>query len=76
MAGWRAAEAREIAERRHKGPMSSEDAWTFALEVWELNPGAFETPDPAREREATNARAAWTKLRERLGWRAASDRRS
>jgi hypothetical protein len=68
VAGWRAAEARQIEERRAEGPPSAEEAWTFALELWELNPAAFAAPDLVREREIDEARRAWAKLRARLIW--------
>jgi hypothetical protein len=66
--GWRAAAARETELRRHEGPLDSGEAIDFALEAWALNPHAFETHDPIREREVEQARQAWAKLRERLGW--------
>jgi hypothetical protein len=73
--GWRAAEAREVELRRREGPLHPDEAFGFALEAWELNPEAFEAPDGEREREAAKAREAWAKLRERLPWQRANDRR-
>ena len=75
LGGWRAAEAREVELRRLEGPLHPDEAFAFALEAWELNPGAFEAPDPAREREAAKAMEAWAKLRERLPWQRANERR-
>jgi hypothetical protein len=61
--------------RRREGPLHPDEAFGFALEAWDLNPGAFEAPDQEREREAAKAREAWAKLRERLLWQRANDRR-
>lgn len=74
MAGWRAAEAREVELRRREGPLHPDEAFGFALEAWELNPEAFEAPDPEREREAAKVWEAWAKLRERLPWQQANKR--
>ena len=70
VAGWRAAEARELEVRRREGPLSGDDAFAFALETWELDRRTFEKPDPVRERGVEWARKAWAKLRERLSWEA------
>jgi hypothetical protein len=68
IAGWRAAELRERQLRRDEPILDPTTALELATELCELAPGLFEVEDPVREREVREARAAWAKLRERLGW--------
>lgn len=74
VAGWRAAEAREIQHRRGEEPVTPDQALSFAFEARALNPEAFERADPLREREVLAVQATWNKLRERLGWRSVARR--
>ena len=66
--GWRAAEAAEQQVRRAERPLGPAESLAWAEEICALNQGAFSRPDPVREREVTEARNAWDKLRARLGW--------
>lgn len=68
IAGWRAAEARERQVRRAEPVLDPTTALDLSEELCELNPDLFRDEDPLREREVSQARAAWAKLRERLGW--------
>jgi hypothetical protein len=64
--GQRAAadRAEEIAEV----PMSPQEAFRAAMALWGLNPALFDEPeDPVRKEEVEGVRAAWARLRERLG---------
>ena len=67
--GWRAAEAAERRVRGAEGPLGAGESLAWAEELCALNPEAFSQPDPVREREVGEARAAWDKLRARLGWK-------
>lgn len=65
VAGWRAAaQAAELAREQSLGPS---ELLAVAEELRELNPTAFERPDPVREREIEAVRNAWKVLRAR--WR-------
>ena len=68
IAGWRAAELRERQVRREEPILDPTTALELATELCELAPGLFHEEDLVREREVREARAAWAKLRERLGW--------
>ena len=68
VAGWRAAEVRERQVRREEPIPEPTTALSLATELCELAPELFEEEDLVREREVREARAAWAKLRERLGW--------
>jgi hypothetical protein len=68
IAGWRAAEIRERQVRREEPIPEPTTALELATELCELAPALFQEEDPVREREVREARAAWAKLRERLGW--------
>ena len=65
--GWRAAEVAERAARRAEGPLGPGESLAWAEELCALNQDAFSRPDLVREREVAEARAAWDKLRARLG---------
>lgn len=43
-------------------------ALDLSEELCELEPDLFREEDPVRRDEVRRARAAWAKLRERLGW--------
>lgn len=68
VAGWRAAEVRERQVRRAEALLDPTTALDLSEELCELNPDLFREEDPVRSREVGEARAAWAKLRERLGW--------
>jgi hypothetical protein len=68
VAGWRAAEVRERQIRRAEALLDATTALELAEELCELDPDLFREEDPVRTREVGEARAAWAKLRERLGW--------
>lgn len=68
IAGWRAAEARERQVRRAEPVLDPTTALDLSEELCELDPALFREEDPVRTREVSEARAAWAKLRERLGW--------
>jgi hypothetical protein len=72
VAGWRAAEVRERQVRRAEPIPDPTTAFELATELCELAPELFREEDPVREREVLAARAAWAKLRERLGWQRAA----
>ena len=67
--GWRTAESTERQVRRAEGPLGPDESLAWAEELCALNQEAFSRPDPIREREVAGARAAWDKLRARLGWK-------
>lgn len=69
VAGWRAAEVRERHVRRAEAPLDATTALELSEELCDLDPDLFRKEDPVRKREVGEARAAWAKLRERLGWR-------
>ncbi|MGC4088651.1 MAG: hypothetical protein QM756_12280 [Polyangiaceae bacterium] len=68
VAGWRAAEACERQVRRAEAILDPTTALVISEELCELDPNLFQEEDPVRKREVAEARAAWGKLRERLGW--------
>ena len=68
VAGWRAAEARERQVRRTETVLDPTAALDLSEELCDLDPALFREEDPVRKREVSEARAAWAKLRERLGW--------
>lgn len=68
VAGWRAAEIRERQIRRGEPILDPTAALELAVELCQLAPSLFLEEDVVREREVERARAAWVKLRERLGW--------
>jgi hypothetical protein len=72
--GWQAAEAAEREIRRAEGPLSPSESLAWAEALCALNPAAMSKPDPVREREVAEARAAWDKLRARLLWKPGSKR--
>jgi len=66
--GWRAAEARERQVRRAEPILDPATALNLSEELCELDPDLFREEDSVRKREVGETRAAWAKLRERLGW--------
>jgi hypothetical protein len=64
--GHRAADA--MADELRTAVMSPHDSFVAAMALWNLNPALFDAPeDPERIEGAEAARAAWARLRERLG---------
>ena len=68
VAGWRAAEARERQVRRAEAILDPTTALDLSEELCELDSTLFQEEDPVHKRDVAEARAAWAKLRERLGW--------
>jgi hypothetical protein len=66
----RAVQEREAQEQRGK-PLSTADAWAFAMELLrfdeQMNGDPFRRYDPVEEREDLEKYEAWSKLR--AGWR-------
>lgn len=58
--GWRAAERRELDDRRERGPLAPDESLAAAIELAELLP--FSAEDAVRTREVEQARRAWSKL--------------
>jgi hypothetical protein len=65
-AGFQAAAV--LNRQQRVAPMTAEEAFDEAMELWDLRPELFdEGPDALRLREEAEARRAWARLRERLG---------
>jgi len=61
IAGHCAAERRSFELMRHEGPMSSESSFRAAMELCDL--ATLMEHDPVRDREISEARRLWTKLK-------------
>jgi hypothetical protein len=64
--GWRAAELREIQERRATPALDPEASLRAAVELCDLLPSGTVEEDAVRTREVAHARRAWAKLRARM----------
>jgi hypothetical protein len=61
LAGYRAAEARSLEEKRRAGPLAPAVAFEQAMELIDMI--SDERPDPVREREVAVARSIWVRLK-------------
>jgi hypothetical protein len=75
VAGWRAAELREIEQRRQEGPMDPDAALDAAEELAELLPEGTSVEDSVRAREVAEVRKAWAALRAHYSCRPNAPRR-
>ena len=69
VAGWRAAELRELQQRRQELPLDPDASLEAALDLCELLPSDEIGEDSVRAREVDEARKAWAKLRAHLACR-------
>jgi hypothetical protein len=63
LAGWRAAELRELRQRREESPLDPDASLAAAIEAFELLPDTAHAQDHVRLREVEQARKTWAKLR-------------
>ena len=61
ISGHRSAERRAFELMKQEGPMDSERSFEAAMEMCDL--AGVPEPDPVRDREISEARALWTKLK-------------